>query len=226
MDGWLEQRSRIPFAGIVAIVVIVAVVAVFLKAQMSTVFPPGDLTVQSSPTGNVVAESASDSFYGEREVPLQRKEYLAGIMNTPSGATSFRVDYGARLLLVTREETQEIQLVPVSDRLTATFTLESTQARVDIDGAARTLIFSEPGKAVPATIALAELVTYQGSFLHKERSYPIAITPGAGEATIQGATFPISKTEDGYHGIWAAGKQHSPVTIAGDFSTITIEELY
>ena len=54
MAGWLEQRTRIPFVGIIAIVVIVGIVAVFLRSGLSDLLPESKFTVTSASDGKNV----------------------------------------------------------------------------------------------------------------------------------------------------------------------------
>lgn len=223
-DGWLEPRTRIPFVGILAITIIVAVVAVFIKTQMAPLFPEAEVTVQDTNTLTGMATS-SDTFYGLREIDLKRKEYLRGTLQSKE-ATVFTVDVANRLLTINGEE---IELQRSNDHYIARFEYQNLATMVDIDPAERTLIISKPGtSAVHTTLLLSDLVVYRGEFTYQGETHILEVTPGSG-ATIrssQSYSIPLTQSGEKLRGTWVDGKQKRPVIIDLADKQATIEDVY
>ena len=147
-DRWLEPRTRIPLAGIVAIVLVVAVVAVFLKSQLAAFFPETTISVTAGGASEAnVAGQASSSFDCLRQIALTRKERLHGILQQSSGAQRYTVDVPERLLTISRGDTQEevVLTLETSGVLVAVFEYNGQPTRVDIDPLARELVVQSPG---------------------------------------------------------------------------------
>jgi hypothetical protein len=233
-DSWLEPRTRIPFVGILAIVIIVIVVAVFVKTQLGPLFPPSDVHVQSASEAPIATGRASSSFIGLREIALREKELLQGVLNTGSGARTFIIDTQGRLLIIDDSKTQEEILLKPSESdpgtLTAQFDYKNQQTRVDIDPIDAALRYSEPGKSVtPIMLGLGTLVTYEGTFRFRNEQYLFQFSPSSSEAVITGATpavVPLVKDGHADSGTWQDGPNNRPVSINIATMQAVIEEVY
>lgn len=227
-DDWLEPRTRIPFAGIIAMVLIVAVVAVFLNTQLRPFFP-GDSVRVTSTAGSQenVAGRASVSFAGLREIDLVRKERLEGSLGREGTSMRFTVDADAGLLTIAeRGRVEEVVLNPGDDGMTATFEYDGAQVRVDIDG--RRLRLSSPG-AVPIDVTLAPVASYEGTFMFNNEEYLFQFFPAGGYALIGAReTAQVSLASSGatYAGTWNDGRRTHPVVIDTVRLQATIEEIW
>jgi hypothetical protein len=222
-DGWLEPRTRIPFIGIMAITVIVAVVAIFIRAQLAPLFPESTVEVESGDA--LTGRATSDTFYGLREIDLSRKELLQGTLQSRE-ATKFTVDAANRLLNVNDEE---VVLQPMDDRLIATFEYQGANTRVEIDGAERTLTLTRPGtSALTTVVQLSDIVVYRGSFTYRNQQHVLELQPATKIATIRGqdtATIQMAG-DDKLYGTWTEGKQKRPIIIDLKAREATIEDIY
>jgi len=231
-DGWLEPRTRIPFVGIIAIVLIVSVVAIFIKTQLGPLFPASDITIQTSEDGApAVAGKASNSFAGIREVTLDRKERLQGIMSTTAGSRIYTIDVPAKLLTISDGASrEEIILTSVDQELIATFEYADINTRIAIAPAERTMSYSEPGKSsYPTIIALGDITSYEGYFTFRNQNYLFQYFPAGDNAVITGSTqATVALTQSGttYTGVWNDGKNERPVTVDMEELKATIEEVY
>jgi len=213
-DRWVEPRARIPLAGIVAMVLIVAVVAVFLKTQLSTIFPATTIQFTDGASENV-AGRASASFEGLREIALVRKERLTGLLHRIDGALVFTVDVPERLLTISRGATvEDVLLEPGEDgTLTAAFEHDGTATRVDVDTLARAMIFSKPGvTSNPITVPLTETLTYEGYFTYRSERLLYQYRPGERAVRMLGSTadtVPLTEADGDLRGVWSRdGTEH------------------
>lgn len=224
-DGWLEPRTRIPFVGIIAMVIIVAVVAVFIKTQLSPlIFPEAEITVED---GNALTGRAtSETFYGMREVELDRKELLRGSLQGRQGALTFTIDVPNQLLLLSNgERIEEIELQPAEGRLHATFSYNDVTAMLVADPADRSLSYSTES-TMPMTLRLSEHITYLGQFIYKGDEYAVEFTPAAGQLLIAGKNIPLSNDGKFFSGTWMNGRVNKPVRIDTEKALLTIEDIY
>ncbi len=221
-DRWVEPRARIPLAGIVAIVLIVAVVAVFLKTQLGAIFPTTTVQVtdtQGTDTANI-AGRASSTFEGLREIALARKERLEGVLQTGDGARVFTVDVPARTLAVTRDgrrETFPLEL-GANGALTAVFELDGVVTRIDVAALDRTLTYSRPGvSANPIAVPLVETLAYEGFFEYHGERLLLQYLPGQDAVRFAGAQtdlIPVATAGDGtLAGVWTRDDTSHPVRI-------------
>jgi hypothetical protein len=229
-DGWLESGTRIPFVGIIAIVVIVAVVALFVKVSFAPLFPASDVTVEdgNALTGMV---TGSESFYGIREIDLQRKELLRGTLTTPQESLIFTLDVPQKLLTIQHERNvEEIELHSLDERLTAAFEYYGQQAVVDIDPAKRELVFHLPQRnAQPITIMLSDTILYRGEFLFRSETHKLEFWPASTQATIKAsrsARVQLEPKDNLYTGVWTDGKTNRPMTVDVQERVARIENIY
>jgi hypothetical protein len=223
-DPWIERNSRVPVIGIIAIVLIVAIVSFFLKPY---VLPDSPVTV----TSDNLQGRASASFAGMREVPLQQKAYLGATLSTPGGARMFTVDVPARMLIITEDgNREEIELSPKEDALVATFEYNGRSTRVDIRPTERTMAYSEPGySAVTIDLVLSEVVTWQGIFNFRNSQYLFQFYPAGSRATISSDSIVnINLAQSGslFTGTWNDGNNARPVTVDVEKRVATVEEVY
>jgi hypothetical protein len=229
-DSWIEPRSKIPFVGIIAIVVIVAVVAIFIKTQLGPLFPASDVKVETAGKANV-AGHASASFYGMREVQLKQAEYLQGALVTGDRSIGITVDPASKLLIIAEgSRREEVQLHENGDKLSATFEYNGVQTTMDVSTADRYLTYVEPGRSVAQLqVPLSHGRRYQGLFTVRNRQYLLQFYPEANYATVIGNSadrIDLARTDATFAGNWdEAGKQH-PVSIDAEKMIATIEEVY
>jgi hypothetical protein len=214
MDRWLEPKTRIPFIGILAIVLVVAVVAVFTKSQLDRLFPESNVQVQEQ---RVVSGSAS--FYGVREVKLERKELLSGVL---SGKRTLRfiVDVPDALLTIKENEIEEeIEMFRDGDALVATFEFMGHQTRVVITNGI--LTYSEPGVSVISDVVpLRETAEYRATVSLGGNAMEVLVDR---ETLYIGAdAIPLSFDGNYYRGQW--GKH--PVTLNPKTQILTVEDFY
>ena len=228
-DSWIEPRTRIPFVGIIAMVIIVAIVAVFIKTQLGPMFPKSDVKIEAESAN--AAGHASASFYGVREIQLQRTEYLQGVLSTSQRSMSIVVEPASKLLILTEgSRREEIKLHEDSDKIAATFEYDGVPTNIRVDPVSDYLLYTEPGKsAVQMQVPLSNNYRYQGFFTVRNRQYLFQFMPASGYATILGSsTDNVNLNVKGttYTGIWdEAGKEH-PVTIDATKMIATVEEIY
>jgi hypothetical protein len=227
-DSWIEPRTRIPFTGIVAMVIIVAVVAIFIKTQLAPFFPASDVTVTDEQQN--IGGRASASFYGMREVPLSKKAYLQGVLNTPTRGLTFTIDVSGQYMTIAQgERREEIQLHDEDGLMVAVFEYEGVQTQVGVDPIARTLKMNEPGKSVAFTeVGLSELLVYQGTFTLRNEQYLFQFSPAGPQAIISSNTVahvPLTQSGSTYSGVWRTDKSH-PISIDTEKKVATIEELF
>jgi hypothetical protein len=223
-DPWIERNSRVPVVGIIAIVLIVAVVSFFLKPY---VLPDSPVSVSS---GNVQGR-ASASFAGTREVPLQQKAYLSATLSTRAGARTFTVDVPAQLLIITENgNREEVELHAEEDKLAATFEYNGRQSHVDVHPAERSLSYSEPGySAVTIDLVLSEIVAWQGTFRFKNSQYLLQFYPAGSRAVISSdkiESVPLAQSGTLYAGIWTDGDTDRPITVDAEQHLAMVEEVY
>lgn len=221
-DRWVEPRARIPLAGIVAIVLIVAVVAVFLKTQLGAIFPTTTVQVTDAQGANTanIAGRASGTFEGLREITLARKERLEGVLHTSDGARVFTVDVPARTLTVARDGQQEIfPLEPgANGALAAAFELDGVVTRIDVAALDRTLTYSRPGvSANPIAVPLVETLAYEGFFEYHGERLLLQYLPGKDAVRFTGAQtdlVPVTAADDGtLAGTWVRDGTSHPVRV-------------
>jgi hypothetical protein len=228
MGEWLESHTRIPFVGIIAMVIIVAIVAIFIKTQIGPLFPASDVKVETE-NGNV-AGHASASFYGVREIQLKRTEYLQGVLNRNEHSLLLVVDPASKLLVIIEgSRREEIILHEDGDMFTATFEYNGVQTnvRVSVDNY---LLYTEPGKsAIQMRVPLSDGVRYQGYFTVRNRQYLLQFMPTQHSAAVIGSItnqIDLSLKNGIYAGVWdEAGKKH-PITIDLSKMIATVEEVY
>lgn len=223
-DSWMEPRTRIPFVGIVAMVLIVAVVAIFLKTQLEPLFPKAEVTVEDETA--LTGRATSESFYGMREVDLHRQDVLAGSLSRKGGALTFSLDAEERMLTITDAGIEEeIILYPRDGLLKAYFEHNGIDSVIVIDPVARSLTFGSDA-ATPIEIGLDDAIIYTGSFTHKGTQHKVVFTPAASEVVIGSDS--ISLADDGriFTGAWTTGKTSKPVTIDIAKELLTIEDVY
>ncbi len=178
MAGWLEQRTRIPFVGIIAIVVIVGIVAVFLRSGLSDLLPESKFTVTSASDGTNAAGSAS--FRGERAVPLTFESRLEGILVLEKRSVGLSVDAAGKRLYTTSDGLrEEILLERTQDGLglTATFEYDGLPVVVTVYPSERTLDWRKVG-GLGTTVQLVEDTQYSGRFLFNGKQYTVRVEPG------------------------------------------------
>ncbi len=234
-DRWLEPRTRIPLAGIVAIVLVVAVVAVFLKSQLGAFFPETTISVtEGTPAdANIAGQaSASSSFDGLRQVPLERKERLHGILQQSSGARTYTVDVPERLLTISQGSSQEevVLTVGTGGILTGVFESAGKATRVDIDPLDRELVVQSPGvSANPITVPLTETLAYEGYFTYRNERLLLQYVPSGPSVRISGAsidTVPLTISDGILVGTWTRDTVEHPVTVDTSRSLATISAVW
>lgn len=231
---WFEPRTRIPLAGMLAMVLIVAVVAVFLKTQLAAVFPDSTVQVTSTaenPDGFNTAGRASATFEGLREVRLQRIDEVQGVLavNGPALRMTFNPD--SSLLTLTRQgRVEEVVMESTASGYVAVFEYENSQVRVEIDGSLRSLHYvSDAVGLAPVAVALAPVTTYEGEFMMNGDSVRFQLLPASNIARLTGvSTWDVSlvATENGFSGSWNDGARTRPVTISTSTLIATIEEVW
>ncbi|MBR9700536.1 hypothetical protein GOV11_01585 [Candidatus Woesearchaeota archaeon] len=234
-DSFLDSRTKIPFFGIVAMVLIVAIVAVSLRTQVAGLFPESTVTVRSSDaiTGNVVG-SGSASFYGQREIPLVHKTRLRASMHQYDEILIFIVDEDARTARVSSGNLETtVALSPRNDGsgLTATFEFAGKNRRIDVFAMTGRLLYSEPGtSALVPELKLSDVVSYDGSFEYKNVQYGISFVPSGEYIMISGRSTEskISLVRQGssYAGTWFESKKGHPLKLNPGDRTVVLENMW
>jgi hypothetical protein len=230
-EGWLEERTRIPLAGIIAIVIIVGVVALFMRAELTRyVFPSSTVEVIDTAAEGANARGSA-SFAGERDIPLAYKERLEGVLTTTEGSLSVQVDAAARSLTLVRDgEREEVILSPSEDGtgLVADFEFDATQTRVRVDPAARSLTLARDG--LPVVVTLTDAVSYDGAFTHAGKDYGLRFAPGGPSALVTHGggmvVVPLARAGQEYSGVWSESQGDHPVRIDAEKLVATIGELW
>jgi hypothetical protein len=228
-NGWLEPHTRIPLAGIIAMVVIVAVVAIFVKTQLSPLFPESEITIQQESDSNI-AGSASASFYGDREIPLARVGYLQGTVTDRSGTATYRVDTAARMLYLQRGTTEEIVLRQEGDLLIASTEQDGVPTNYVVEPVRERLAISKPGtSSLVLQVALRETVTYRGAFSLRGRECFIDALTAEDAALIHcdgTDRVELERADDALTGVWEErGKEH-PMRVDLNERIATISDVY
>jgi len=222
-DGWLEQRTRIPFVGIIAIVLIVAFTAAFFKV------PTNDFEISS--TQDALRGKASSSFQGERTVPLSYEERLQGLYSSSSGTTLYSVDVSSKVLYIKKTNTEEVLLEVIQDGkgLTATFELQGIDTRVDIYPADEILYHTNLATGAVTEIKLTETIGYEGIFVYNEEDYTFMFNPSGNYAQISAKNsyrVPLTETGHLYTGTWREYGNAHPVTVDTLRLVAVIEEVW
>ncbi|MDD9953121.1 MAG: hypothetical protein OXR66_02190 [Candidatus Woesearchaeota archaeon] len=210
-DGWLEQRTRIPFVGIIAIVLIVGTFAVVVHED-------DEFSVSGDRNGNADAllrGKASDSFVGVAGIELNKKERMHGVLNTPAYSLQFVVDYYGKLLtLHSNGKTEEVVLTATDDGLAATFERNGQTVRVDVYGAERVLVYK--GATTPISVHLADTVQYEGFFLYRSGKYLFQFSPASDRVTITGDErydVGVANQHGLYVGTWNENGNSHPILV-------------
>ena len=227
-SGWLEPQTRIPFAGIVAMVLIVAVVAIFLKVQMGELFPDSTVEVRSAQEERNVAGLAASSYFGERKLALTDVSKLQGLLHTTQRQLAFLV-HEDTLTIIQGSQREEVLLIQRSDRLTASFEYNTNAVRVDVFPKQETLVWSEEGSS-PVRVSLSERITYESEFIADGTTYEFIFYPAGEYVTIQGPVlgYEISLLRKNglYVGTWFENGNSHPVKVDPSVQTATIEEVW
>jgi hypothetical protein len=226
---WLDPDTRIPFLGIIAMVIIVAVVAIFMKSQLAPFFPEATITVNED-TENLAGQ-ASSSFYGTYEIPLSQKNYLQGVLSTPRRSMSFSIDVQNQLLIITQGDRQEeIELHDEDGKLVATFDYDEISTRVSIEPQEHLLHLSEPGKSISSIdVNLADNLLYSGELFLRNQEHYFQFSPGETYLFITSSNtvrIPLTAKGSLFSGIWEIGGKTYPITVDAEAKTITIEDLF
>ncbi len=230
-ERWLEPKSKIPFVGIVAIVLIVAVVAIFIKTQLGPFFPASTVEVTEGTAANTITGKASSSFIGLREIDLTQKELLSGVLNIRDRNIRFTIDVASQIMTIRDNGvTEEVMLDLKGDALSSTFEHNNQKTYVKIELSKRNLFYNEVDKmGVPVNIVLADITTYTGRFQYKNQNYLFTYQPLADEATISGittSTITLTQENNIYVGAWQDGTSIKPITVDILKHKATIEDVY
>ncbi len=226
-SGWLEQHTRIPFAGIIAMVLVVAVVAVFLKLQMDSLFPESEVKVQSEQeANNALTGMVTASFQGMRKVPLTEVNRLSGMLHQTDRQLKFTVDQDI-LFIEDGGLKEEFVLESGLGYKSASFDYKGKYVRVDIFSDRNFLFFIEPGRSGPVRVALANEKSFQGNFQYMERLWQFQYYPGGNYVLIDGGSnIRLVRKGDLYVGTWFERGRSHPIRVDPVEQVATIEEVW
>lgn len=236
-DSWVEPRSRVPLAGIIGIVIVVAVVSLFLKTHMDTLFPGSQFVVEPElardGTSNTIGK-AGQSFQGIREFPLSSSEVLRGTLQKSEDTFTFTVDVQEQHMIITKNglHREEILLERTGDSLTAEFEYDNEETRVDVYPKRNSLQYSKPGVSnQPIDVAVAMVPIYRGRFLYEGIWYVLEFLQQSDTALITGEQayiVALSEQQPGeFSGTWREDGSSHPVKISLQSpASATVEDLW
>lgn len=218
MGNWLEPRMRIPLVGIIAITVIVGIVALFLRAQLTE----NDVRIQP-PALEETNVRGSASFQGQRQFSLTYKERLAGMLHSDRGAIAFTVDVPARLLTVKQDgREEEVLLQPTEDGtgLHATFERSGRDVTTVVYPGKRTLRYAD---GFPVDVTLSDAVSYEGGFLYDGERHAFRYLPSEDKAVIENGERWSVALDGTLEGTW---RDTHTVSVDPEKQTATISGLW
>ena len=232
-DGWLGGRQKIPFAGIVAIVIIVAVVAIFIKTQLTPFFPESKMTVEA---GNIAGKGSSDSFAGEVNVPLEEQYFKEGKLHLGQNTIAFKVNIAKSILHVeTQGKTTDIILEQRDNKLFTQFEddIDHVQTLVTMNNLDPVVLtYVQMGKsAVPITVALRDSINHRAEFSVRGEAFIFELDTATEIVTIKHKTteeIQLYRVGEKLEGTWIKGnsERHITVSKADGKLTAKIESIY
>jgi hypothetical protein len=225
-ESWIEPRTKIPLVGIISMVLIVVVVAIFMKTQLSALFPSADVRVESERQNTVGSSSAS--FYGEREVILTKTVYWQGILQTPSQVLRIQINTNKLLMLLTENSVQEeIMLTQQEGNLVASVERDGVQTLLIFDPITGQLRMSQPGQEIGVTtVQLSQAPLYEGSFTLRNEDHDFVFSPSGSYALVAGSRVTLAQSEELYTGMWKYAGKMRPIRVNAENGIATISEIY
>jgi len=228
--GWLEQRTRVPFVGIVAIVLIVAVVAIFLRVGLEDILPDSEVTVRGV-KGEDSNLLGSATFSGSRQTYMTYVELLQGVLVTRDGSVALTISpIDKRLVLDHGTLHEEVLLDVTQDGLgfAATFEYNGEQVTFTVFPAEHEASWHQVG-GLSVQTQLVDVTRYKGEFLFNGIQHVVTVDPGDPHVVIEGeetSTVPLSPAGKLLTGTWRSANALHPIEMNVDTMLFTVTNLW